>query len=226
MKRVLLAVEGQTEERFVKDILAPHLRAFGVQPTASLLRTKVVKEGGYFKGGLSKFVQIEERVRKLLMDSDAALVTTMFDYYGRWREDFLKNYRGGKEPSGRSATERVTECENEMKAHFDHQRFRPFLALHEFEALLFAAPVEIASVTNQPGAEKELIQIRHAFPTPEDIDDDPQNVPSRRILRLVPGYQKPAHGAIIAERIGLAAMREECPHFGEWLTELEAVGLA
>ncbi len=32
MKRVLVLVEGQTEERFVKDVLAPHLWARGKTP--------------------------------------------------------------------------------------------------------------------------------------------------------------------------------------------------
>ena len=45
--------------------------------------------------------------------------------------------------------------------------------------------------------------------------------PSKRILAIIPGYQKPLTGTLAALEIGLAAMRVECPHFDEWLELLE-----
>ena len=222
MHLVLIAVEGQTEERFVKDVLTPHLRSRGIDMVPTLLRTKIVREGGHFKGGLSSFRHVEERVKNLLRDSHAVLVTTMFDYYGRWRNDFLVNYRSGKNLIGRTAVEKVKELEKEMDAHFNHGRFRAFLILHEFEALLFSDPAKIASVVNQPRTARQLEQIRRNFSTPEDINDQPDSTPSKRLLSVIEGYQKPAHGALIASRIGIQAIRNECPHFAEWLSVLEA----
>src|SRR5437016_1435876 len=165
MRRVLIAVEGQTEERFVKDVLAPHLRPRGIEPVPTILRTKLLREGGHFKGGLTRFRQVDERVRALLRDSQAALVTTMFDYCGSWRQDFLRNYRSGTELRGTTSRVRIMELEQEMERHFDAQRFRAFLTLHEFEGLLFSKPGEIAAVLDQPGAENALMQIRAGFPT-------------------------------------------------------------
>jgi hypothetical protein len=224
MRRVLIAVEGQTEERFVKDVLSPHLHGFGLKPIPTLLRTKNVREGGHFKGGLVHFRQVEERVKALLRDSSAVLVTTIFDYYGPWRGHFLSDYRGGKTLAGRTPHERVEELEREMEAYFSESRFKAFLMLHEFEALLFSRPAEIALALNQPAAAKELTRIRDSFRTPEDIDDHPETAPSRRILNEVKGYQKPAHGALIAGRIGLDILRKECPHFEKWLMFLERLG--
>ncbi len=57
----------------------------------------------------------------------------------------------------------------------------------------------------------------------EQIDDDPQTSPLRRILRIAPGYNKAADGPIAAQRIGLGTMRAKCPHFDEWLTRLESL---
>jgi hypothetical protein len=49
MKRVLILVEGQTEETFVRDVLAPHFLARNVALTPKLLVTRRVKSGGHFK---------------------------------------------------------------------------------------------------------------------------------------------------------------------------------
>ncbi|WP_420461729.1 DUF4276 family protein [Candidatus Palauibacter sp.] len=47
----------------------------------------------------------------------------------------------------------------------------------------------------------------------------------KRIVELVPRYQKPLHGVLAALEIGLETMRSECPHFDGWLRRLEeAVG--
>lgn len=80
---------------------------------------------------------------------------------------------------------------------------------HEFEALLFARPEELATAIPQADATEKLKKIRTAFPTPEDIDDDPDNAPSKRISRILPAYQKKLHGPLITGRIGLEILRRE-----------------
>ena len=50
-KRVLILVEGQTEERFVKDVLGPAFWAKELFFHPTLLVTKRVKDGPNFKGG-------------------------------------------------------------------------------------------------------------------------------------------------------------------------------
>lgn len=49
MKRGLILVEGPTEERFIKDVLSPHLlnRQFALIPT--VIPTKRVFDGASFK---------------------------------------------------------------------------------------------------------------------------------------------------------------------------------
>lgn len=42
-----------------------------------------------------------------------------------------------------------------------------------------------------------------------------------RILQHLPGYRKAVYGPLIAQRIGLDAMRQRCPHFHEWVSRLE-----
>ncbi len=53
MTRILVLCEGQTEETFVKRILAPHLDSCGKTVTPILLVTKKVKTGAVFSGGVT-----------------------------------------------------------------------------------------------------------------------------------------------------------------------------
>ncbi|MBI2947679.1 MAG: hypothetical protein HYY23_08525 [Verrucomicrobia bacterium] len=54
-KRVLILVEGQTEERFVKDVLGPAFFHQELFFRATILVTKRVKDGPNFKGGVTNF---------------------------------------------------------------------------------------------------------------------------------------------------------------------------
>ncbi|WP_199769702.1 DUF4276 family protein [Aeromonas sp. ASNIH2] len=52
------------------------------------------------------------------------------------------------------------------------------------------------------------------------MNNSPQTAPSKRILALVPNYKKTLHGPLIAEDIGLDAIRAQCPHFNRWIERL------
>jgi Domain of unknown function (DUF4276) len=41
-------------------------------------------------------------------------------------------------------------------------------------------------------------------------------------MDLVPGYEKPLLGSLAVQEIGLIRIRRECPHFNEWLDQLES----
>ena len=41
-----------------------------------------------------------------------------------------------------------------------------------------------------------------------------------RIATIFPSFRKRLHGPTVAQRIGLPRLREECPHFNEWITLL------
>ena len=82
MKRILILVEGQTEETFVRDLLMPHLAQFGIYPTPVLVETKRDETGLKYKGGVSNYRKIKRDVMRLLHDTNAVAVTTMLDFYG------------------------------------------------------------------------------------------------------------------------------------------------
>lgn len=218
MKWVLICVEGQTEETFIRDVLAPHLKSYSVHPTARILHTKRTASGNAFKGGVASWAQVEREVRDLLRNTSAALVTTMLDYYG-----LPSDFPGMADRPKGSSEARVRHVEDAFAAAINHARFLPFLVLHEFEALLFAAPEHIGDVLGDPTGSKRLLR-EVAGMAPEAVNDGNSTHPAARILRCFGEYQKRLHGPRIAARIGLSAIRQRCPHFDAWVSRLEKLG--
>lgn len=218
MKRVLILVEGQTEERFVKDVLAPHLSERGIWPIPKVATTKRVKRGPDFKGGITDYQKVENDLRRLLGDTGAIAVTTFVDYYA-----LPADFPGMADRPPGSSIVRARHVEREWEKKLAHGSFRPYLMIHEFEALLFSKPEELSKALHDAGSLQALATIRDTFKTPEDINDAPLTAPSKRITGVLPGYQKTLHGPVVSKRIGLGVLRAECPHFNEWLSWLEGL---
>ena len=99
--------------------------------------------------------------------------------------------------------------------------------MHEFEAMLFSDCERFSVGIGRPELSPSFQQIRDGFASPEDIDDSPSTAPSKRIQKLIPGYQKPLLGNLASLEIGIDVIRAECAHFREWLETLERLpGLA
>lgn len=177
-----------------------------------------MNSGGSFRGGVTSIGKFENDAKRLLATTGAALVTTMLDYY-RLPTDFPCM---ATRPEG-SPLVRVRHVEAALWRHFGGQRdFLPYLALHEFEALLFSSIDELPKTLVAPAKAEGFAAIRKGFVTPEDINERPGHGPSDRILALFPGYRKRLHGPATARRIGLDKLRSECTHFNDWLAALEA----
>lgn len=218
MKHVHVLVEGQTEETFVRDVLAGHLEDRGIWPTPVLVKTKRVKSGGTFKGGVTSTGKVLNDIRRLLQDTGAAALTTMLDYYA-----LPSDFPGmATRPAG-DARARVEHVEAALAAVVDDARFLPHLVLHEYEAWIFSAPEECAWVFDDASVEAKLAEIAAACGGPERIDDGPATAPSKRLLDAYPSYAKTTHGPLAVGAIGLARVREACPHAHAWLERLEAV---
>ncbi|HEY5043281.1 MAG TPA: DUF4276 family protein [Verrucomicrobiae bacterium] len=221
MIKVLILVEGQTEEAFVKSLLASHLRGLGVIAIPVIVATKRLLTGDKKRGGYVPYPRLRAEVLRLLNDSSAPCVTTMLDYYG-----LAPEFPGRETPVGKTSLEKVSSVEQAWITDINSARFIPYLALHEFEAMLFTEPTVIASSFGQSGLQSALQNIRASFPSPEDINDHEETAPSKRLGKLFPGYNKPFYGELIAERIGIERIRAECVHFAAWLEKLESFGSA
>ena len=71
---------------------------------------------------------------------------------------------------------------------------------------------------------ERLAAIRSRFQTPEDINDNQDTAPSKRIVSVIPRYRKRLEGPEVAKVIGLPVIRGECPRFSNWLAKLEHLG--
>ncbi|MEI2690999.1 MAG: DUF4276 family protein [Anaerolineae bacterium] len=79
MSRLLIHVEGETEETFVSVILASHLRRFGyTQVSARLLGNARMRDR---RGGIRGWGSVRNDILNHLKEDPAWLVTTMVDYY-------------------------------------------------------------------------------------------------------------------------------------------------
>jgi len=214
MIRVYILVEGQTEEAFVQELLVPHYASSGLFLTPIIVSTSPGYKGGVVSYGKAK-VQI---LRLCKQDSDA-WVTTMFDLYALPR-DFPG--QGALEyPTVGSGADKASFLEMQLAQDIGQTNFIPNLMVHEFEALLFVSPAAFGEWTADASAVSAFQACAEKYDSPEDINDSPSTAPSKRILSNMPQYQKTFHGPLIACEIGIAPMREQCPHFDEWLHKLE-----
>lgn len=221
MKRVHIICEGPTEETFVNELLREPLMAQNVFPFASL----VGKPG--HKGGRVNLQRILTDVRNRLLGDPSAYCTTFFDFYG-----LDADFPGKKESIYMQTIAQKAESLEMALFHSVRnvtdeeaiQRFIPYVQMHEFEGLLFSDPNALAQGISEADLANEFHKIRNLFRSPEDINDSPNTAPSKRILKLVVGYEKPLYGALAALEIGLPTIRRECIRFDQWLNQLERLG--
>jgi hypothetical protein len=225
MLRLLVHVEGQTEESFVNEVLCEHLMHSGYgSVSARLVGNPRLRSR---RGGIRSWQSVKKDILRHLTEDPGAIATTMVDYYA-----LPHDWPGRAEAPSKNSSPARAECVEaallanivaEMGPQFDPRRFIPQVVMHEFEALLFSDPERFAQGIGRGDLANQLRAIRRNFETPEDINDSPETAPSKRIKNLYPGYEKPLSGVVAAMEIGLPVIRRECSHFNSWLNRLEAL---
>lgn len=211
MIRLAVSVEGQTEEEFVKRVLGVHLRGRRIEATPIVLgraRSRAV-------GGSVSVDRLVSEVVTLCGSFDA--VTTLVDFYG-FRDKANKAVQ-------ELEVELLDRIAGRIGGDWNARMVVPYVQRHEFEGVLFSDVDVFATQIDFPrGCVAVLRAVREQFATPEDINDNYDTAPSRRIGSVIPRYDKRLHGSILAEEIGLDRIRAECPRFDAWVTRLESLG--
>ena len=202
MIRLAMTVEGRTEEEFVNQVLAPYLRTKGVE---------------------AKPLPIDGNVTVAKVASDMAKLYWSFDFVTS-----LVDFYGFKDKGKLTPCELEGEIDRaidmEIGRSWDQSTVFSYVQQHEFEGLLFSNTSVFARVVGAPdGLEETLQSIRSGFPTPEDINDSSVTVPSKRIMKLMPSYNKVVHGPLLASDIGLTVIRDQCRRFDVWVTHMESL---
>jgi hypothetical protein len=218
MNRIRVLVEGQTERAFIRDILKPYFdsRQIYLQPVM-------------FKrqGGITPYVKAKDVIVRTLKEGEALICTTMVDFYG------MPTDWPGRNQANRcqSYVEKAYIVEHSILADiakslgnaYKPHRLIPYVQMYEFEALLFSSPKKLAESIGDEKLSSDFLKIRNQFSNPEEINDNYNTCPSRRIESVFQGFRKTVNGITAASSIGLVTMRQECPHFNEWIKKLETL---
>jgi Domain of unknown function (DUF4276) len=222
MVEVIVFAEGPTEEKFIKQVVAPALRHLQIFLKPLTLNTSQTAKGGAVTFGRLKF-----NARNTLRQYPDAVLSTFLDLYAL-DTDFPK-FDENKNTS--DIYLKVVGLEHALHeaivAHVGCQpaRFLPYIQPHEFEGLLFSDVQALSTV--EPTWAKNLValkKIRASAETPEHINDGYETAPSRRLEDLLhPKYKKTTHGPRAAERISLDIIERECKHFRTWMDSLRSL---
>ena len=223
MPRLMVHVEGQTEERFVNQLLAPHLYRVGYTSVSARLLGNARQRSR--RGGIRSWDSVRNDILNHLAADQVTLATTMVDYYGL-PETWPARAEAGRQSVLKERAAFVQDAilddvSGALDSGFYRRRFVPYVVMHEFEGLLFSDCGRFAQGIGRPDLSSQFQAIRGEFPTPEAINDSTDTAPSRRVRNLYQGYEKPLMGVLAAEEIGLEAIRGECPLFSDWIKELE-----
>jgi hypothetical protein len=229
MARLLIHVEGQTEEGFVNEVLRSYLVNKGYHSVdARIVGNARLRQR---RGGIRPWHSVRTDIVNHLLDDQGCIATTMVDYYALPQKGAGEWPGRAKSTSLRTIAEKARCVEDavrsdlvaEMGERFDPGRFVPFVVMHEFEALLFSDCSAFSHGIGRSDLEAGFRKIRDGFATPEEIDDSPNTAPSKRVQALMPSYEKPLLGVLAVLEIGLPVIRAECPHFDGWLKRLESI---
>ena len=95
MPRILVHVEGQTEENFVNTVLAPHLYSVGY---TSVSARRLGNARQRSQRGIRRWRSVRTDIVNHLKADQGTVATTMVDYYG------LPHTWPGREQAGRRKT--------------------------------------------------------------------------------------------------------------------------
>lgn len=220
MARVNIICEGPTESRFISDVLAPYFWPHAIYLTPTLLGVPGQK------GGRVNYARVKKDILIQLKQDIQVFCSTMFDFYG-----LGPGFPGSTHEVALEGTQKAICIENAIGEDIlttvpnlrPDLRLIPYLQVHEYEGLLFSDTTMFASALGQDNLAVHLASIRSNFATPEDINNNPNTAPSKRITSVYKQYKKVIEGTVAAQRIGIDRMLQECPHFRNWILRLGAL---
>ena len=214
MKRLYITAEGQTEEAFALGSLCDHLVDYGVQILCRRVLTKKDKLKSH-RGGITNYQKAKNDIKRWMKEDQSADVyfITMFDYYAL--PTSFPGYKEAKQLA--NPYDQVALLESKMKADMDDRRFIPYIQLHEFESLIFSKIEDLEYEYLDRNAEILLLQkqLDQVGGNPELINAGKNTAPSKRILSLIPEYDKVLAGNEVVNLIGIEHLKKHCQHFND-----------
>jgi Domain of unknown function (DUF4276) len=217
MKKVFIVVEGYTELQFIKEVLSYYLKQKLPEDHIEIIPFPISTNANLGKkGGGNSYKHWKNDLLKHTQKLENKIVTTFMDYY-RLPENFpnYKNCLREKE-----IDERLSCLEQAIKEDIapNNYKFFPYIQKYEFETLLFSSNKGFESLFEEIASKTRKIITK--YPNPEDINNQPDTAPSKRLLKIKTDYDKVADGTLIALEIGIDKMLEKCPRFRNWVEKI------
>ncbi len=183
MSELVVIVEGETEQSFVRDQLAAHLALLGTIAWA------VLPGRHRNHGGVKRWEVARQDIIRTLKEK--RYCSTMIDYYA-----MPDDWPGRVEAKALPWNQRATHVESRVAEHvvaatgINPKFFIPYVQLHEFESLAFADVSHLVSVVapvselSEAAIEKKLVEVLKQAGHPEAINDGYETCPSRRIRAI------------------------------------------
>lgn len=220
MKRIIIIGEGQTEQEFCNDVLQPYFNSLEIT-----IQNPTIKKTG---GGIVKWSALKHQIVEHLKQDKSATVTLLIDYYGIEDNHKYPNWDESKKIFNNNKYKAIELIEEGMLNDIDEElksRFIPYIQLHEFEGLLFS-DIDIFINSFENGEFKDfdyLEQTINNYTNPEEINNGFETAPSKRLEKIINGYDKIVYGSLLAGEIGLEKIRAKCPGFDNWIKKLENI---
>ncbi|MBI9094511.1 MAG: DUF4276 family protein [Sphaerochaeta sp.] len=223
MNEIIVIVEGQSEQSFLRSVLAPYL---GEQ--ACYISAQLIGSPGHKGGGVS-FERFSKDVRNALKQRSTTYISSMFDFFrldSKWPGmDEIKLAASAGRNLDKNFLSEILEkyTLDKLKEMFPQynitSRVLPYFSFHEFEALLFSDVQKLSE--GLCVHEQDLQRILDLYDgDPELINTDPSKAPSKVIECMNPQYKKVLQGSLIAASIGVPKMQDKCSCFNSWVTRL------
>ena len=229
MKTIILHIlcEGQTEDKFVNDVLHPYLQSFNIVCKHQILLTNKQKN---CRGGISSYSQVKRDLTIMLKQfkdskNEEHWFTTMIDFYGlpadfpSYNDEISDIYS------------KIQSLETAYSNDITNPRFIPYIQLHEYEALVFTGLDYLKEeYPCSSKLEKCVIGLKKVLQEKQDNPEliNTKKAPSKYIIDSLDGlhkYNKPKVGSSIASKVGIEKLKTQCKHFGEWISILEKLGM-
>lgn len=215
MRGLYILGEGQTEEQFVNEILRPYFANNNIYDVRCIL----METSPGHKGGDVSFQRYKLNAEKLIKNENDIIVTSLIDFF-RLQTDFPK-YQEALRVHPNDKIQRAGYLESAIAENISHQRFIPYIQLHEFEGLLFSSTEGFDFLPDIPNQNRIELEVAvNMYDNPELLNDGIFTAPSKRLASLIPGYQKTFHGPLLAEIITINTMLSRCERFKSWIDRL------
>lgn len=219
MIRCYVMCEGQTEETFIRDVIAPLL----LPKEISLIATFPNHRAGNFK-----YARVKPEIIKFLKQETTTFITTFCDLYALDNEfpSFSESQKQQDVYDKVAILEQGFKNDIAKENQLYAKRFIPYIQPYEFEGLLFTDISKVTAIeTAWNKSTKTLQAIRDDAKSPEHINDGYDTKPSERLKKHLPSpkYDKILHGTLAIEAIGIDKLLDECRHFAQWYNQLLAL---